>query len=170
MNYLTNYYKNLCEQLEAQISILEMQLNEAGLKKALKRKDMQSLGKEIVKGYERRKRAQGEMEASDVSGAMQTYGASSQEAARAKAKQDMLQAKIGKIDLNLNALEDAELNNLSPNVHDGPDEDSTGSTSEVIDSQRRNQMTGNLGSSALETSGMFPGMKASLSRLSIRKK
>ena len=28
MNYLTNYYKNLCEQLENKVNFLKMQLNE----------------------------------------------------------------------------------------------------------------------------------------------
>jgi hypothetical protein len=30
MNYLTNYYKNLCEQLQKKISVLEKSLNESG--------------------------------------------------------------------------------------------------------------------------------------------
>lgn len=43
MNYLTNYYKNLAEQLEQRINILELQLNEA-MKKAKKKLD--PVGKE----------------------------------------------------------------------------------------------------------------------------
>ena len=170
MNYLTNYYKNICEQLQEKIDILEMELNEAGVRGALRTENPQEVTKEILKGYERRKRLQKEMEGTDIAGSMQTYGASSQEAAKAKKQQDILQSRITQVDLNLNALEDAELKNLTPNAYDGPDEDEQGSSSEVIDAQQQNQMTGTLTPSSLETSGMFPDMKTMLDRLTIRKK
>ena len=32
MNYLTNYYKNLCEQLQEKLNILEKQINEANIR------------------------------------------------------------------------------------------------------------------------------------------
>lgn len=170
MNYLTNYYKNLCEQLQEKLNILETQLNESGVKQALRTENPQQVTKEILKGYARRKRAQNDMEAIDLAGTMQRHGASSKEAGRAKASQDKLETKIRNIDLNLNSLEDADLRNLTPNAYDGPDEDSEGSSAEVIDAQQQNQMTGPLTSSPLETSGMFPDMSGMLSRLTIRKK
>jgi len=107
MNYLTQYYKNICEQLQEKLNILEMQLNEAGLKKALTTNDPSLLRKEILKGEARRKRAQQEMEETDISGAMETYGASSEEAARALGRQNLLQRKIEKLDINLDTLENA---------------------------------------------------------------
>lgn len=170
MNYLTNYYKNLCEQLQEKITVLEAQLNEAGLKKALKTKDPELLKKEKMKAGERRERYFDAAIKANVTGAMQKYGASSPEAGIAGMEHEIRHQQAREMIQNINKLEDAEQRNLTPNVHDGPDEDSAGSTSEVIDSQRRNQMTGKLGSSALETAGMFPDMKASLNRLSIRKK
>lgn len=104
MDYLTKYYKHLCEQLQEKLNIIEMQLNEAGVKKAMKTPSL--VQKEILKGEARRQRTQEEMEDTDVSGAIQTYGASSQEAGKAMEAQDTLSRKIGKIDKNLNALED----------------------------------------------------------------
>jgi hypothetical protein len=53
MNYLTNYYKNLCEDLEQRINILE-----SGLKRALKTKDYEALSKERAKAAHRIKRTE----------------------------------------------------------------------------------------------------------------
>jgi len=44
MNYLTNYYKNICEQLQQRVDLLE-----AGLKKAMKTGDTELLKKEALK-------------------------------------------------------------------------------------------------------------------------
>jgi hypothetical protein len=48
MNYLTNYYKNLCEQLQERIDLLE-----AGLKKALETGEPELMQKEFLKGKAR---------------------------------------------------------------------------------------------------------------------
>jgi hypothetical protein len=48
MNYLTNYYKNLCEQLQERIDLLE-----AGLKKALETGEPELMKKEFLKGKAR---------------------------------------------------------------------------------------------------------------------
>jgi hypothetical protein len=47
MNYLTNYYKNLCEQLQEKVSILEAQLNEAGFRAAMKSGDPEKIKKQL---------------------------------------------------------------------------------------------------------------------------
>ncbi len=51
MDYLSNYYKNLCEQLQDRINILE-----AGLQKALDTGDPELLKKEFEKGKARKER------------------------------------------------------------------------------------------------------------------
>jgi hypothetical protein len=51
MDYLSNYYKNLCEQLQDRINILE-----AGLNKALETGDRERLYKEFLKGKARKER------------------------------------------------------------------------------------------------------------------
>ena len=116
MNYLTNYYKNICEQLQEKINILEMQLNEAGVKKALKTKDPVLLRKEIMKGEQRRERTQQEMQNLDVSGTMQQYGASSKEAGQKAIQQQMLHKKIGELDKSLNELESSLDDATQPDV------------------------------------------------------
>jgi hypothetical protein len=108
MDYLTKYYKHLCEQLQEKLNIIEMQLNEAGVKKALQTKDPVLLRKEILKGEERRKRTQQEMEDLDVSGVMQEYGASAPEVGPKAMQQEILYGKIKEIDKNLDALEKSQ--------------------------------------------------------------
>ena len=49
MNYLTNYYKNLCEQLQARVYILE-----AGLRKAMESGDAAIMRKELARQKARR--------------------------------------------------------------------------------------------------------------------
>jgi hypothetical protein len=51
MNYLTNYYKNLCEQLQEKINILE-----AGLQQAMKTGEPETMKKEFLKGKARKER------------------------------------------------------------------------------------------------------------------
>ena len=55
MNYLTTYYKNLCEDLEQRINILE-----AGLKQALRSNDSKKIKKEMGRQGNREDIAQGE--------------------------------------------------------------------------------------------------------------
>ena len=49
MNYLTLYYKNLSEQLQGQINVLENLLNEAGFKQAMRSGDPDKQKKEIAR-------------------------------------------------------------------------------------------------------------------------
>lgn len=49
MDYLTNYYKNICEQLQEKLNILEAQLNEAGLKAAMKSGDAETMKQEAAR-------------------------------------------------------------------------------------------------------------------------
>jgi len=49
MDYLTNYYKNLCEELQARVYILE-----AGLRKAMKSGDAAIMRKELARQKARR--------------------------------------------------------------------------------------------------------------------
>jgi serine phosphatase RsbU (regulator of sigma subunit) len=51
MNYLTNYYKNLCEQLQEKINILE-----AGLQQAMKTGEPALMSKELSKAKARKER------------------------------------------------------------------------------------------------------------------
>jgi hypothetical protein len=85
MDYLTNYYKNLCEQLQEKVDLLE-----SGLAAALRTKDPALLRKEKLKAQAREERGQEAVEAAGrrTSEAVQTYGASSDEAARAYDQQN----------------------------------------------------------------------------------
>jgi len=49
MDYLTKYYKNLSEQLQEQINVLENLLNEAGFKRAMRSNDPDKQRKEIAR-------------------------------------------------------------------------------------------------------------------------
>jgi hypothetical protein len=51
MDYLSNYYKNLCEQLQEKINILE-----AGLQQAMKTGEPEMMKKEFLKGKARKVR------------------------------------------------------------------------------------------------------------------
>lgn len=59
MDYLTNHYKNICEQLQQKINILEAQLNEAGLKKAMKSGSEEEMKKERARQKARKEGKQG---------------------------------------------------------------------------------------------------------------
>jgi hypothetical protein len=77
MNYLTNYYKNLCEDLQAKINLLE-----SGLKKALKTGDPELLRKAALMAGARWDRAQKEAraQAGESLEATKKFGATSREA------------------------------------------------------------------------------------------
>jgi hypothetical protein len=85
MNYLTQYYKNLCEQLQEKVDLLE-----AGLKTALRTGDSARLEREKLKAQAREERGLEAVEAAGrrTSQAVQTYGASSNEAALAYDQQN----------------------------------------------------------------------------------
>lgn len=55
MKYQEYYYKNLCEQLQDRINILEKFLSEAGLKKAMKSGNPEKLKKEYLRQSARQK-------------------------------------------------------------------------------------------------------------------
>lgn len=172
MNYLTNYYKNLCEQLQAKINIIEMQLNEAGLKKALKTGDPELLRRaEATTSARRENYLNMAIEAGQkLRNAERRYGAGSPETGPHALEAEIRHQQSREMISNLNKIEKAKERNLTPNAYDGPDEDSEGSSEEVIDAQQQNQMTGPLTASPLVTSGMFPDMKTMLDKLTIRKK
>lgn len=164
MNYLTTYYKNLCEDLQAKIDLLE-----AGLKKAMKTGDPELLAKEGMKAGERWERLEQQAgeESSKSLQATRRFGPTSKQAVVpafkseiARGKAERVMQNILDIDQQLDA-ESPEVRKASskkyvtqanlekyglsgPDVHDGPDPDTTGSTSEVIASQRRNQYKGSI--------------------------
>jgi len=109
MNYLTQYYKNLCEQLQEKINILEMQLNEAGLKTALKTKNPELLAKEEMKAGERRERYFGQaVEAGKkMQAAQRKYGASSPEAGKMAMQHELKHEQARKMISNLVKIEKA---------------------------------------------------------------
>lgn len=77
MNYLTNYYKNLCEDLQAKINLLE-----AGLKDAMKSGDPDLLRKEALRQGARWDRAEevARAQAGESLNATSRFGATSREA------------------------------------------------------------------------------------------
>jgi len=77
MNYLTNYYKNLCEDLQAKINLLE-----SGLKKALRTGDPELLKKEALRQGARWDRAKeiASAQAGKSLKATSRFGATSREA------------------------------------------------------------------------------------------
>ena len=76
MDYLTNYYKNLCEQLQKQVNLLE-----AGLKKAMKSGDPDLLHREALKQGARwdRLKAQAAHHRGEGMKASRKYGPTSRE-------------------------------------------------------------------------------------------
>lgn len=110
MDYLTNHYKNLCEQLQEKIKLLEVQLNEAGLKKALKTKNPQLLKKEKLKAGERRERYIGAAKKADILGTMRKYGASSEEAGIAGMEHELRHEQARRMIQNIIKIEDEEQN------------------------------------------------------------
>jgi hypothetical protein len=108
MNYLTNYYKNLCEDLEQRINILE-----AGLKQALRSNNTQKINKEMRRQGNREDIAQGE-----YNEASQSYktSMSKKAAGRGEAKGDIVkshQKNYSKLKGKLDAVgqEDDDVNN-----------------------------------------------------------
>ena len=102
MNYLTQYYKNLCEQLQERIDLLE-----AGLKTALRTKDQALLRKEQLKAQAREERGLEAVEAAGrrTSEAVQTYGASSNEAALAYDQQNRADTSRQQVISNITDIE-----------------------------------------------------------------
>ena len=113
MNYLTNYYKNLCEDLQHQIDLLE-----AGLKNAIRTKNPELIKKEKAKAEARRER---ELEAGTEAGgkmieAQRKHGASSSQAGTHALSWHTHHATARKMDKNIHSLdkvghEDADVNN-----------------------------------------------------------
>jgi len=98
MNYLTNYYKNLCEQLQEKIDLLE-----AGLKKAMKSGDPELLKKEGLKAGERWERAQevARTEAGKSLQATRKFGATSKEAMVPAFKSEIARGKAERVMKNI---------------------------------------------------------------------
>jgi len=102
MDYLANYYKNRCEQLQEKVNLLE-----AGLALALRTKDPALLRKEQLKAQAREERGLQAIEAAGrrTSEAMQTYGASSNEAAVAYDQQNRAHTSRQQVLANLTDIE-----------------------------------------------------------------
>ena len=98
MNYLTTYYKNLCEDLQTKIDLLE-----AGLKKAMKTKDPELLKKEELKAGERLERAQevARIEAAKSLEAPRRFGATSKEAVVPAFKSEIARGKAERVMKNI---------------------------------------------------------------------
>lgn len=102
MDYLANYYKNLCEQLQEKVDLLE-----AGLKTALRTGDPALLRREQLKAQAREERGLQAVEAAGrrTSQAMQTYGASSNEAAIAYDQQNRADTSRQQVISNITDIE-----------------------------------------------------------------
>lgn len=76
MNYLTNYYKNLCEQLQEKINMLEANIRSAS--------EIEQIGQEeYKKALEKKKAAKGELSMQDIEDtAAETIGPYTQRALR----------------------------------------------------------------------------------------
>lgn len=148
MNYLTNYYKNLCENLQSEIILLE-----AGLKKALRTGNPALMQQELAKRKARMDYYRGEEkrfnEMPGHKGASEAFTKFSQAEA--------LKPGILDLDMPLSSmgiktgtkqsylpLEMPWHDDLTPDQFDGPDEDNTGSAEEVQAAQQQNQFTGNI--------------------------
>lgn len=129
MHYLTNYYKNLCEQLQEKINILESQLNEAGLQKALRSKDPEKLKKETEKQIMKSERA-----GKEYTRAGEIYRMTLDPRAAFK-----MEVEAEKIKAHEKNIED-----LGADNYDGPDPGSDASAEEVVATQQKNQYTGKL--------------------------
>jgi hypothetical protein len=102
MDYLANYYKNLCEQLQEKVNLLE-----AGLALALRTGDSARLEREKLKAQAREERGLQAVEAAGrrTSQAMQTYGASSNEAAIAYDQQNRADTSRQQVISNITDIE-----------------------------------------------------------------
>ena len=108
MNYLTNYYKNLCEDLEQRINILE-----AGLKQALRSNNPEKIKKEMGRQGHREDIAQGKYNAASTS---YKNSMSIKAAGRGEGEGDIVkshQKNYSKLKGNLDAVgkENADINN-----------------------------------------------------------
>ena len=108
MNYLTNYYKNLCEQLEYKVSILE-----AGLKQALRSNEPEKIKKEMLRQGHREDIAQAEYDKSSdsykTSMSQKAAGKAHGEGDRIKSHQKNYEKLKGKLDAV--GQEDDDVNN-----------------------------------------------------------
>jgi hypothetical protein len=102
MNYLTNYYKNLCEDLQAKINLLE-----AGLKQAMRSGDPELLKKEGLKAGARWDRAQevARAQAGESLKATSTFGATSRDAMVPAFKSERARLQAERIMKNLIAID-----------------------------------------------------------------
>lgn len=145
MHYLTQYYKNLCEQLQEKVTILE-----AGLKKAMQPEaSYETKHKELLRQTAREqahkklavahRRAAGKMKGSNKAGAHELAAFTHEQQAQDIQKniEELTPGDTAKRQFWRKHAED-----MSPDVHDGPDADTKGSTQEVVAAQQQNQMTG----------------------------
>jgi hypothetical protein len=170
MDYLTNYYRNLCEQLQEKVDLLE-----AGLKKALRTGDPNLLAREGVKAALRSQRPASpeHLEKVEDSGmqsmqAIRRYGPASRQAGISSMRHaNMIDSLINREkNLRGNLVNTGEqLSSINPELYsktvknyitpeivdstssnpdrfDGPDEDDKASAEEVASAQAEIQMSG----------------------------
>jgi hypothetical protein len=113
MRYEHIYYKNLCEQLEERIQILQKFLSEAGLRKALKTGKKELLAKEAMKQGERRKRKLAKV--GEMGREIFRSPASSGEAAVALRKQQTANISAGRLGSNIEEI-DMQLDVIDPEL------------------------------------------------------
>jgi len=95
MKYQHIYYKNLCEQLQERIEILQKFLSEAGLRKAMRTGNKELLAKESMKQGERRKRKLAKV--GEMGREIFRYPASSDQAAIALRQQQTADISAGRL-------------------------------------------------------------------------
>ena len=146
MDYQAQYYKNLCEQLQGRINLLE-----AGLKKALKTGNPELMTKELAKRLARKKYYQDEQ--TRFNEMPRHRGASEANAKFAQA--EALKPGILDLDMPLSAMgiktgvKQSDLPSEKPwdlgaDAFDTSDPGNEGSSQEVVDAQTKNAYTGNL--------------------------
>lgn len=113
MRYQHLYYKNLCEQLQERIQILQKFLSEAGLRKAMKTGNKELLAKESMKQGERRKRKLAKV--GEMGREIFRYPASSGEAAVALRKQQTANISAGRLGSNIEEI-DMQLDVMDPEL------------------------------------------------------
>jgi hypothetical protein len=146
MDYQAQYYKNLCEQLQGRINLLE-----AGLKKALSTGNPALMAQELAKRLARKKYYQDEQTRFN-----QMLGHRGASEANAKfAQAEALKPGILDLDMPLSSMgiktgvKQSDLPSEKPwdlgaDAFDTSDPGNEGSSQEVVDAQTKNAYTGNL--------------------------
>ena len=113
MKYQHIYYKNLCEQLQERIEILQKFLSEAGLRKAMRTGNKELLAKESMKQGERRKRKLAKV--GEMGREIFRYPAFSDQAAIALRQQQTADISAGRLGSNIEDI-DMQLDVMDPEL------------------------------------------------------